>query len=312
METCNETDKHICQSQAAVYLLTSHASPYERSLLVSCPHGSRKPSATSDRHKVEPALDQSEAMCLSTFTSVIKIDYINIRSERHIKDLCSRRLILTLLRYIHHPTSLSNQLLFTKTPSPTTFITSTPTNQPNQQPHQQCLPPPAPSPSPAAAVTAAASAPKRPSAPAASSPPCNAPARSRPPRTRPLAPDARAVSPILQSPYNQPITTKHTHTDKMFKTSVPPASAPAAAPATKTTSPRATPAPAASDPPTLATARELRLAPARLRSLRQTSLPRLRLEKSDLLLLFSWVSVACLLWVWCLGKEMNGCYGVSG
>jgi hypothetical protein len=146
-------------------------------------------------------------MCLSTFTSVTKIDYINIRSERHIKDLCSRRLILTLLRYIHHPKSLSNQLLFTKTLSPTTFTTSTPTNQPNQQPHQQCLPPPVPSPSPAAAATAAVSAPKRPSAPAASSPPCNAPARSRPPRTRPLALGVRAVSPI--KPPNNTRTIQH-------------------------------------------------------------------------------------------------------
>jgi hypothetical protein len=83
---------------------------------------------------------------------------------------------------------------------PSTFFTSTPSTPTNTtQPHQQCLPPPppAPSPSPAAAVTAAASAPKRPSAPAASSPPCNATARSRPPRTRPLVPDAHAVSPII-------------------------------------------------------------------------------------------------------------------
>ena len=49
-----------------------------------------------------PAADQSEAMCLSTFTSVTKIDYKNIRSERYIKDHCSRCEILTFLRNIQH------------------------------------------------------------------------------------------------------------------------------------------------------------------------------------------------------------------
>jgi hypothetical protein len=82
-----------------------------------------------------------------------------------------------------------------------------------------------------------------------------------------------------------------------LQTNVPPASAPAAAPATKTTSPRATPAPAASDPPTLATARELRLAPARRLSLRRISLPRLRLGKFDIFFFYS------------LGFLLLACYG---
>jgi len=98
-------------------------------------HGSRKRSATSDRHQVEPPSDQSEALRLSTSTSVTKIDYKNIRSDQHIKDLCSRGSVLTLLRYIQP--SLSTQLINeTLNPSINSHhINSINSNQDNQPTH---------------------------------------------------------------------------------------------------------------------------------------------------------------------------------
>ena len=87
-------------------------------------HGSRKRSATSDRHQVEQHSDQSEALRWSTFTSVTKIDYRNIRSEYHIKDLCSRRLTLTCLRYIPSSSQQANHQHNTFFHQPT-LITST-------------------------------------------------------------------------------------------------------------------------------------------------------------------------------------------
>jgi hypothetical protein len=94
------------------------------------------------------------------------------------------------------------------------------------------------------------------------------------------------------------------------QTSVPPASAPAAAPATKTTSrPPATPAPAASDPPTLATARAPRL--ERRLSLRRTSLPRLKIERLSFLLTSTLFGVLLLAMGLVFGKgEMHGQSGV--